>query len=201
MILSDKTITGIVNGEIPGFGRSIEIDPYDESCVQPASYDLRLDSKLLVFDQDKQTVIDPLIPVEMIEIKMEPEGYLMQPGQFVLGATKEALGVPNGIAGSLEGKSSLARLGLLVHVTAGFIDPGWEQAQITLEIVNLSPLPIILRPDMKIAQIAYQLVDDISAKPYGSEGLNSKYVGQEGPTASKYSQNYKSVVSENLLTG
>jgi dCTP deaminase len=183
MILSDRTLLNLISQ------KSIVIDPFNPADVQPASVDLHLDSKLLIFDKSKTAVIDPSIPVEMSEVNISEQGTLLEPGQFALGATLESVGVPNGLVGRLEGKSSLARLGLLVHVTAGFIDPGWLPAQITLEFCNLAPVPIILRPNMKIAQISFERVDQDSAKPYGHKDLNSKYQGQTGPTASKYYQN------------
>ena len=183
MFLSDNTLlTSIASG-------FIKIEPFNSKNVQPASVDLHLGSDLLVFDKKIQAVIDPELPVEMRRVALDG-GFLLEPGGFALGATEEKLSVPNGLVGRLEGKSSLARLGLLVHVTAGFIDPGWELAQITLEFTNLSPLPIILREKMKIAQISYSYVDKLSAMPYGSKGLGSKYSGQSGPTASKYNENY-----------
>ena len=183
MILSDKTIiSSVMNGPIV-------IEPFNVENVQPASVDLTLAEEFLIFDQEKTSVIDPMLPVDMRTVKLNREGFLLSPGGFALGSTRELIGIPNGYVGRLEGKSSLARLGLLVHVTAGFIDPGWKPAQITLEFVNLAPVPIILREGMKIAQLSIETVDKQSYKPYGHEDLHSKYVNQRGPTASQYYKN------------
>ena len=184
MILSDGTLRNLIDQN------HIVIDPYDPGSVQPASVDLHLHSDLLLFEKDEIDYIDPYYEQPMVAHEAKKHsGFLLQPQEFALGSTIEAVGVPNGLVGRLEGKSSLARLGLLVHITAGFIDPGWKPAQITLELVNLAPRPIALREGMKIAQISFYSADQLSDKPYGHADLGSKYQGQAGPTASKYHLN------------
>lgn len=188
MVLSDHSIKEEINK-----GR-ICVDPLDWSHLQPASIDLRLDKKLLVFrpwhnpfyiDVKKQT--EGLN--EIIEInKNDP--FLLQPGEFILASTFESITLPNNIVGRLEGKSSLGRIGLLIHSTAGFIDPGWH-GNLTLELSNVARLPITLYYTMKIGQISFMQLTTPADKPYGAEGLGSKYQGQVEPTASKYHQDWK----------
>ncbi len=186
MILSDKSIKDkIHSGEI-------SIEPFSEQFVQPASYDLHLDKNILVFDTNKHDMIDVRKPLDdlMIKLEMDEEtGYTLKPGEFVLANVKEVTGVDNRHVGRLEGKSSLARMGLIIHATAGFLDPG-NKLRLTLEIANLSPLPIRIYDDMKIAQLAFEELDQDCARPYGSAGLNSKYKGDMTVQASKMWKNF-----------
>jgi dCTP deaminase len=173
MILSDKTIKRkIKSGEIV-------IEPFSEEFLQPASYDLHLDTHFLVFNKENIAVVDIKDKPEglMREIEVtEKEGFIIHPGEFVLANVKEITGVDEGHVGRLEGKSSLGRLGLIVHATAGFLDPG-NELRLTLELANVSPLPIRIYPGIKIAQIAFEILDKECERPYGSKGLNSKYSG------------------------
>ncbi len=187
MILSDGQIREAVkNGQI-------FIENFDESCLQPASYDLRLADEFRVFKPHQTEVIDPKKPITeaMEKINLNDGGYfVLHPGSFALGLIKERTGVDSKHVGRLEGKSSLARLGLLIHTTAGFLDPG-NNLKLTLELFNASPLPIRLYPGMKIAQIAFEELGEKCEKPYGSEGLNSKYYGAEGIQESMVHLNFK----------
>lgn len=186
MILSDKSIKEkLKNGEI-------SIEPFSDEFVQPASYDLHLDKNILVFDLNKHELIDIRKPVDDLMIKIEindTDGYTLQPGEFVLANVKEVTGVDNKHVGRLEGKSSLARMGLIIHATAGFLDPG-NKLRLTLEIANLSPLPIKIYEDMKIAQLAFEELDNECQRPYGSSGLNSKYKGDMTVQASRMWKNF-----------
>lgn len=167
----------------------LRIDPLNHDAVQPASVDLKLGDE---FQPVTQPSLSPLEAIDLANIKpvesdvfKMPSGYLLSPRQFVLGTTLERIKVPSNIAGRVEGKSSLGRLGLLTHCTAGFIDPGFE-GQITLELYNLSANPIILRPGLYICQVAFTFLDHPADYPYGDKALNSKYQGQTGVTASRY---------------
>lgn len=170
-ILSDVQIKRkVVSGEI-------EIVPYDEECVQPASYDLHLDSQFKVFRPYKAEVIDTRAPAKdlMEDVDLEGRNYfVLHPGSFALALAKEITGVDKKHVGRLEGKSSLARLGLIIHTTAGFLDPG-NSLQLTLELFNASPLPIKLYPGMKIAQIAFEELSEACEVPYGKERGSSYY--------------------------
>jgi dCTP deaminase len=173
MILSDRTIKEkIKNG-------NIKIEPFNIDDVQPASYDLHLGNSILIFDEQKHQVIDVKEPVmdkmKRIEVK-DGDPYVVMPGSFLLANIKEITGVDNKHVGRLEGKSSLGRLGLIVHATAGFLDPG-NELRMTLEIANLSPLPIKIYAGMKIAQMAFEELDKEVENPYGSKKLGSKYYG------------------------
>lgn len=187
MILSDKTIWEELRA-----GR-IVIEPLGEGCVQPSSVDLHLDRYFRVFRNHSIRVIDVREAqedlTELVEIK-EGEALILHPGEFVLGSTSETIGVPDDLVGRLEGKSSLGRLGLLIHSTAGFVDPGF-QGHVTLELSNVANLPITLYPDMKIGQISFLRMTSAAIHPYGSGELGSKYQGQRGPTPSKYYLNFK----------
>jgi len=187
MILSDKTIKAkIKTGEI-------KIEPFSIEFLQPASYDLHLDTKFLIFDTENNDLIDVKRPMDHLMKKIEvskEEGYILNPGEFVLGNTEEITGVDAGHIGRLEGKSSLGRLGLVIHVTAGFLDPG-NTLRLTLDIVNLSPLPIKIYPGMKIAQIAFEELDCNCERPYGSAGLGSKYVGETTVRGSQFWKNFE----------
>lgn len=188
MILSDGTIRRLL-----AEGR-IVIDPLDDAQIQPASVDVRLGNTFLVFRRHANTDIDPwqtsddLMEPVIVE---ENQSFILHPGEFVLGTTYERLTLPNDIVARIEGKSSLGRLGLLIHATAGFVDPGWTNGQITLELSNVAPLPIRLWPRMKIAQFSFVQMDAPAERPYGHPELGSKYQGQQGPVASRYRKNQK----------
>ena len=169
------------------------IEPFDASVVQPSSVDVRLDSLFRVFNNSRYTHIDPKLPQEELTTLVEVEGeepFILHPGEFVLGATLEKFTIPNHLAGRLEGKSSLGRLGLLTHSTAGFIDPGFS-GHITLELSNTSNLPIALYPGMKVGQLAIFKLSSPAENPYGSGAVGSKYQGQRGPTPSKAYLNFR----------
>ena len=186
MILSDKSIKEKINtGEIA-------ISPFSEDSLQPASYDLHLDSNVMYFNTDGNNIIDVKKPVDDLMIKVqidETNGFVIQPHQLVLANVVEITGVDSKHVGRLEGKSSLARLGLIIHATAGFLDPG-NKLRLTLEMVNLSPLPIRIYAGMKIAQIAFEELDASCEKPYGSKGLNNKYSGDLTVQASRMWKNF-----------
>ncbi len=186
MILSDKSIKEkLQTGEI-------SIEPFSEEFVQPASYDLHLDRNILVFNTEKHDIIDVKVPMEDLMLKIEIDdksGYVIKPGQFILANVTEITGVDSRHVGRLEGKSSLARMGLIIHATAGFLDPG-NKLRLTLEIANLSPLPIRIYAGMKIAQLAFEQLDQHCERPYGSSGLNSKYKGDMTVQASKMWKNF-----------
>ncbi|MGC8466115.1 MAG: dCTP deaminase [Acidimicrobiales bacterium] len=188
MILSDRTIR-----EEIARGR-IVIDGLDESCIQPSSVDLHLDRYFRLFRNHSIRVIDVREAQEDLTELVEVEGedaLVLHPGEFVLGSTSEVVGIPDDLVGRLEGKSSLGRLGLLIHSTAGFVDPGFT-GHITLELSNVANLPITLYPGMKIGQISFLTMTTPADQPYGSGVLGSKYQGQRGPTPSKYYLNFSS---------
>lgn len=180
MILSDRTI----RAEIAA-GR-IGIDPFDPKMVQPSSVDVRLDRTFLVFRNTKRAYIDPKQPaedlMELIEVA-EDEPMFLHPHEFVLGSTVEKVRIPDDLVARLEGRSSLGRLGIVIHSTAGYIDPGFE-GHVTLEISNLANLPIALYPNMRIGQISFVQMTTAAENPYGP-GRSSKYQGQSLPTASR----------------
>lgn len=186
MVLSDRDIRRqIVQGRIV-------IDPYDDDAVQPASVDLRLGSPLLVEDRSQLALIDPHQQSDMQWRTVELDDsvpYALQPGEFALGITAENVEVPDDVVGRLDGKSSLGRLGLVVHSTAGFVDPGWK-GRLTLELSNLSSIPINLYRGMKSSQISFVWLSSPAERPYGSTGLNSKYQGQMEPVPSRFHLNY-----------
>ena len=186
MLLSDRDISSEL-----GSGR-IKLEPSEPSMVQPSSVDVRLDRYFRLFDNHKYAVIDPSVDQPELTrlIEVDPtEGFILHPGEFVLGSTYELVGLPDDIAARLEGKSSLGRLGLLTHSTAGFIDPGFE-GHITLELSNVSTLPIRLWPGMKIGQLCFFKLSSPSERPYGSGATFSRYLGQRGPTASRSHLNF-----------
>jgi dCTP deaminase len=187
MILSDRTIKEKVkSGEIV-------IKPFKEEFLQPASYDLHLDTHFLIFNKENIVVIDVKDKLKdlMREIEVnEDEGFIIHPNEFVLANVKEITGVNESHVGRLEGKSSLGRLGLIVHATAGFLDPG-NELRLTLELANVSPIPIRIYPGMKIAQIAFEALDKECERPYGSKGLNSKYLGDLKVKGSEMWKNFK----------
>jgi dCTP deaminase len=188
VILSDATI----RAEIAA-GR-IVVDPFDDAMVQPSSIDVRLDDRFLVFRSHTRAVIDVKEDLtDLTEMVKAPAGepFILHPGEFVLGATAERVALPEDIVGRIEGKSSLGRLGLLIHTTAGFVDAGFE-GYLTLELSNVATLPITLYPGMKIGQISFLRMDRPAETPYGASSLGSKYRGQVGPTASQYWKNFES---------
>src|SRR5512146_223542 len=187
MVLSDRTIARLLSE-----GR-IEIDPYDAALLQPSSVDVRVDRFFRVFHNNRYPYIDVRMPQEELTELVEVEGetpFVLHPGEFVLGSTLERIRLPDDIVARLEGKSSLGRLGLLIHSTAGFIDPGWD-GHVTLELSNVANLPITIYPAMKIGQISFMQMTEPAATPYGSTELGSKYKGQRGPTASRYWKNFE----------
>jgi dCTP deaminase len=187
VVLSDRTISRLI-----AEGR-IEIDPYDESLLQPSSVDVRVDRFFRVFHNNRYPFIDVKQQQEELTELVEVDGetpFVLHPGEFVLGSTLERVRLPDDLVARLEGKSSLGRLGLLIHSTAGFIDPGWD-GHVTLELSNVANLPITIYHAMKIGQISFMQMTEPAAAPYGSSELGSKYKGQKGPTASKYWKNFE----------
>jgi len=187
VILSDKTIREEIDA-----GR-IVIDPLDKDCIQPSSVDLHLDRYFRVFLNHTMRVIDVKEDqeelTELVEIG-EDDSFVLHPGEFVLGSTSERVTLPTDLVARLEGKSSLGRLGLLIHSTAGFVDAGWD-GHLTLELSNVANLPIALYPGMKIGQISFLRMTTPADTPYGSAAVGSKYQGQRGPTPSRYFENFK----------
>jgi dCTP deaminase len=187
MILSDRSIRAELDA-----GR-IVIDPLDEQCIQPSSVDLRLDRLFRVFLNHTMPVIDVKEDLEdltrLVEIG-EGEAFILHPGEFVLGSTYERVTLPDDLVGRIEGKSSLGRLGLLIHSTAGFIDAGFS-GYLTLELSNVANLPITLYPGMKIGQVSFLRMTTPADVPYGSARVGSKYQGQRGPTPSRYWENFR----------
>jgi len=170
----------------------ITIKPFKPERLQPCSYDVTLGKDLLVFDDTKGIVIDPQTDMSKFMRKVtttENSPFVLHPGQFALAVTAEEIGVSAKYVCMLNGKSSLGRLGLVIHATAGFIDPG-NSLHITLELFNVATMPIILRPGMKIGQVVFETLTEPSARPYGSPGLNSKYFGAKTVEASKMHKNY-----------
>jgi dCTP deaminase len=161
--------------------------------VQPSSVDLRVDRYFRVFRNDTTPYIDPKLAqedlTELVEVGREGS-FILHPGEFVLGSTLERVALPDDIVARLEGKSSLGRLGLLIHSTAGFVDAGWD-GHLTLELSNVANLPITVYPGMKIGQISFLQMTTAADHPYGSDGLQSKYQGQWGPTPSRYADNFR----------
>lgn len=181
-VLSDGTIRRLVED-----GR-IKIDPWDPERIQPASVDLRLGDSFRVFNNHKVTAIDLREPPEnLTEEVIVPDGeaFVIHPGEFCLARTLEWVEIPDDIVARIEGKSSLGRLGLIVHATAGFCDPGWK-GTLTLELNNLTRIPIKLWPGLLIAQLSFMTLDAAAERPYGSDGLGSHYQGQRAATASRY---------------
>jgi dCTP deaminase len=168
------------------------LDPLDDAMVQPSSVDVRLDRFFRLFDNHKYAVIDPAQHQPDLTRLVEVEGddpFVLHPGEFVLGSTYETVTLPDDVAARLEGKSSLGRLGLLTHSTAGFIDPGFS-GHVTLELSNVATLPIQLWPGMKIGQLCFFRLSSPAEHPYGSDRYGSRYQGQRGPTASRSAQNF-----------
>jgi dCTP deaminase len=187
MVLSDRTIARYLEE-----GR-IQIDPYDRSLLQPSSVDVRVDRFFRVFHNNRYPYIDVREEQEDLTELVEVEDdtpFVLHPGEFVLGSTLERIRLPDDLVARLEGKSSLGRLGLLIHSTAGFIDPGWD-GHVTLELSNVANLPVTIYPEMKIGQISFVQLTEPAATPYGTGAIGSKYQGQRGPTPSKYWQNFQ----------
>ena len=186
MVLSDVAIRRLIES-----GR-IVVDPYDAALMQPSSLDVRVDRLFRVFRNSRYPYIDVKQAQEELTELVEVDGddpFILHPGEFVLGSTLERIVLPDDLVARLEGKSSLGRLGLLIHSTAGFIDPGWD-GHVTLELSNVANLPITIYPGMKIGQLSFVQLSEPAEKPYGSGGLGSKYQGQRGPTPSRYWKNF-----------
>jgi len=186
VLLSDRDILAEIEAN------RIAIEPYDAAMIQPSSVDIRLDRFFRVFDNHKYPHIDPSVEQSDLTREVEPEGdeaFILHPGEFVLGSTYEVCTLPDDIAARVEGKSSLGRLGLLTHATAGFVDPGFS-GHVTLELANVATLPIKLYPGMKIGQLCFFRLSSPAEHPYGSEKYGSRYQGQRGPTASKSYANF-----------
>ncbi len=193
MLLSDRDIRAEVAA-----GR-VALDPWDPAMVQPSSVDVRLDKYFRLFDNHRYPVIDPAAEqpglTRLVEVGTGPGGtgdqaFVLHPGEFVLGSSLEAVTLPDDLAARVEGKSSLGRLGLLTHATAGFVDPGFS-GHVTLELSNVATLPIMLYPGMKIGQLCFFQLSSPAEHPYGSAAYGSHYQGQRGPTASRSWQGFQ----------
>jgi dCTP deaminase len=186
VLLSDRDIKAEL-----GAGR-IALEPYEPEMVQPSSIDVRLDRFFRLFDNHKYPFIDPAVDqpelTRFVEVDAD-QPFILHPGEFVLGSTFELVSLPDDVAARLEGKSSLGRLGLLTHSTAGFIDPGFS-GHVTLELSNVATLPIKLWPGMKIGQMCFFRLSSAAERPYGSAEYSSRYQGQRGPTASRSYLNF-----------
>jgi dCTP deaminase len=186
VVLSDKTIRAEIEAE------RIVIDPFDASLVQPSSVDVRVDNRFRVFQNSRYPYIDVRQPMEDLTELVEVEGdepFILHPGEFVLGQTLERVTLPNDLVARLEGKSSLGRLGLLIHSTAGFVDSGFS-GNLTLELSNVANLPITIYHGMPIGQLSFMRMDAPVERPYGSAETGSKYQGQTEPTASRFYLNF-----------
>ena len=187
MVLSDRSIRAEIDA-----GR-IVIEPYDEGLVQPSSVDVRVDRQFRVFHNARYPYIDVRQPMEdLTELVTPPEGepFILHPGEFVLGQTLERVTLPDDLVARLEGKSSLGRLGLLIHSTAGFVDSGFS-GNLTLELSNVANLPITIYHGMPIGQISFMRMDAPVERPYGGGETGSKYQGQAEPTPSRFYLNFK----------
>ena len=186
MLLSDRDIRAeIASGRVA-------LEPYDAAMVQPSSIDVRIDRYFRVFENHRYPHIDPAVEQAELTRLVEPQGdepFILHPGEFVLASTYEVVTLPDDVAARLEGKSSLGRLGLLTHSTAGFIDAGFSE-HITLELSNVATLPIKLWPGMKIGQLCFFRLSSPAEAPYGSGATGSRYQGQRGPTPSRSFQNF-----------
>jgi dCTP deaminase len=181
VLLSDRDLKAAIEAGRMG------LTPYDPEMIQPSSIDVRLDRYFRVFANHRYTHIDPAVAQDDLTELVEPDGdepFILHPGEFVLGSTLEVITLGDDLASRLEGKSSLGRLGLLTHSTAGFIDPGFS-GHVTLELSNVANLPIKLYPGMKIGQICVQMLSSPSEHPYGSSLYGSRYQDQRGPTPSR----------------
>lgn len=186
MLLSDRDIRAEIKAD------RLRLQPWDPELVQPSSIDVRLDRYFRVFNNSQYTHIDPALQQDELTSLVEPAGeepFVLHPGEFVLGSTLEVVTLPDDLASRLEGKSSLGRLGLITHATAGFIDPGFS-GHITLELSNVANLPITLWPGMKIGQLCVFRLSSPAEHPYGSERYGSRYQGQRGPTPSRSYRNF-----------
>ena len=186
MVLSDRSIREQLDCG------GIVIEPLQDGAIQPSSVDLRVDRFFRVFRNDTTPFIDPKLPqddlTELVEVG-DDAAFILHPSEFVLGSTLERVGLGPDVVARLEGKSSLGRLGLLIHSTAGFVDSGWD-GHLTLELSNVANLPIAIYPRMKIGQISFLQMTTEAEVPYGSESTRSKYQGQRGPTPSRYYLNF-----------
>jgi dCTP deaminase len=186
VLLSDRDIRASIES-----GR-VAIEPYDPEMVQPSSVDVRIDRYFRVFENHRYPHIDPSVEQAELTRLVEPDGdepFILHPGEFVLGSTYEVVSLPDDVSARLEGKSSLGRLGLLTHSTAGFIDAGFS-GHVTLELSNVATLPIKLWPGMKIGQLCFFRLTSPAEAPYGSGAQGSRYQGQRGPTPSRSFQNF-----------
>jgi dCTP deaminase len=186
VLLSDRDIRAEIDD------KRVVLEPYDEDMIQPSSVDVRLDRFFRVFENHRYPHIDPAEDQPDLTREVEPPGdepFILHPGEFVLGSTYEVITLPDDVAARLEGKSSLGRLGLLTHSTAGFIDPGFS-GHVTLELSNVATLPIKLWPGMKIGQLCFFRLSSPAENPYGSAKYGSRYQGQRGPTPSRSFQNF-----------
>lgn len=186
MLLSDRDILAHIEAE------RITLNPWDPVMLQPSSIDVRLDRFFRVFENHKYPHIDPAEDQPELTREVVPDGddpFILHPGEFALGSTYEVVSLPDDIAARVEGKSSLGRLGLLTHATAGFIDPGFT-GHVTLELANVATLPIKLWPGMKVGQLCFFRLTSPAEHPYGSAKYGSRYQGQRGPTPSRSYQNF-----------
>lgn len=186
MMLSDRSLRKALEAG------TIEVDPLGDNAIQPSSIDLRLAAQFRIFRNHTRGIIDVKEDLsdltELLEMP-DDQPFILHPGEFVLGSTLERVKVPNDLVARIEGKSSLGRLGLLIHSTAGFVDAGWN-GQLTLELSNVASLPITLYPNMKIGQMSFMQMTTPADNPYGSGEVGSKYQDQVGPIASRYNENF-----------
>jgi dCTP deaminase len=186
VLLSDRDIRSAIEAA------RITIEPYDPAMVQPSSVDVRIDRYFRVFENHRYPHIDPSVEQAELTRLVEPDGaepFILHPGEFVLGSTYEVVTLPDDVSARLEGKSSLGRLGLLTHSTAGFIDAGFS-GHVTLELSNVATLPIKLWPGMKIGQLCFFQLSSPAEAPYGQGAAGSRYQGQRGPTPSRSFQSF-----------
>ena len=187
VLLSDRDILAEIEA------KRVVVEPYDPAMIQPSSIDFRLDRYFRVFENHRYPHIDPAADQSDLTREVEPNGdepFILHPGEFVLGSTLEVVTLPDDLAARVEGKSSLGRLGLLTHATAGFVDPGFS-GHVTLELANVATLPIKLYPGMKIGQLCFFRLSSPAEHPYGSAKYGSRYQGQRGPTPSRSYANFQ----------
>jgi len=187
VLLSDRDILAEIES------KRVVVEPYDPAMIQPSSIDFRLDRYFRVFENHRYPHIDPAADQSDLTREVEPDGdepFILHPGEFVLGSTLEVVTLPDDLAARVEGKSSLGRLGLLTHATAGFVDPGFS-GHVTLELANVATLPIKLYPGMKIGQLCFFRLSSPAEHPYGSAKYGSRYQGQRGPTPSRSYANFQ----------